>query len=77
MPQITLYLDDATLALVDQAAPACGMSTSRWVVEAVRQYAQHSWPPAVLALAGRFPDFPLRPEAGFEPDAGDVPRLNC
>ncbi len=31
MPQITLYLDDATQALVEQAAKANGLSKSRWV----------------------------------------------
>jgi hypothetical protein len=33
MSQITLYLDDATRALVEQAALADGMSKSRWVAE--------------------------------------------
>jgi uncharacterized protein (DUF1778 family) len=31
MPQITLYLDDATQALVERAAKANGLSKSRWV----------------------------------------------
>jgi len=47
MPQITLYLDDATQALVEQAAQAKG---------------PHEWPQNFLALAGAFADFPLREE---------------
>ena len=44
MGQITVYLDDATQALVDQAAEANGISKSRWVAEAIRRYAAHEWP---------------------------------
>jgi hypothetical protein len=74
MSQITLYLDDATQALVDQAAKAQGLSKSRWVAEIIRKYAAHEWPQDCLALAGRFPDFPLREENGT-PQPADVPRL--
>ena len=38
MSQITLYLDGATQALVDAAAQASGVSKSRWVADAIRQY---------------------------------------
>ena len=48
MPQITLDLDDATQALVDQAAKANGISKSRWVAEAIRRYAAHEWPHGCL-----------------------------
>jgi len=75
MPQITLYLDDATQALVDQAAQANGVSKSRWVARIIRKYAAQEWPQDCLALAGRFADFPLREEAA-EPPASDAPRLN-
>ncbi len=75
MSQITLYLDDSTQALVDQAAVASGMSKSRWVAEAIRQYAQDTWPQAVLTLAGQFPNFPLRPASGSEPAVPDLRRL--
>ena len=74
MSQITLYLDDATQALVEQAAQANGLSKSRWVAEIIRKYAAHEWPRDCLLLAGRLPIFPcakktrpLRP--------ADVPRL--
>ncbi|CAH1202311.1 CopG family transcriptional regulator [Candidatus Nitrotoga sp. BS] len=75
MSQITLYLDDATQALVEQAAQANGLSKSRWVAEMIRKYAAHEWPQDCLALAGRFADFPLREEDSTSLPA-DVPRLN-
>ncbi len=74
MSQISLYLDDATQALVDQAAQANGMSKSRWVAEIIRKYAAHEWPQDCLVLAGRFADFPLREENPTAQPA-DVPRL--
>jgi len=43
MPQITLYLDDATQALVDQAALINGVSKSRWVADIIRKYTSHEW----------------------------------
>jgi len=74
MSQITLYLDDATQALVDQAAAANGVSKSRWVADIIRKYAAREWPKDCLELAGRFPDFPLRDEnTAAQPT--DVPRL--
>lgn len=73
MSQITLHLDDATQALVEQAAQASGLSKSRWVSEMIRKYAAHEWHQDCLALAGRFADFPLREESAASlPD--DVPR---
>ena len=84
MSQITLYLDDATQALVEQAAAASGMSKSRWVAEMVRKYAGHEWPKGFSELAGRFTDFPLRSEGsgtgevdgqGQDRLPADVPRL--
>lgn len=60
MPQISLYLDHATLALVEQAAKANGVSKSLWVADIIRKHAAHNWPQDFLELAGRFVDFPLR-----------------
>ncbi len=74
MSQITLYLDDATQALVDEAARAQGVSKSRWVAEVIRKYAAHEWPQDCLDLAGQFSDFPLREDA-VPLAASDVPRL--
>lgn len=74
MSQITLYLDDATQALVDQAAKAHGLSKSRWATEIIRKYAGHEWPQNCLALAGRFPDFPLCEDSSASLP-NDVPRI--
>jgi hypothetical protein len=72
--QITLYLDDATQALVERAAQANGLSKSRWVAEIIRKYADHEWPQDCIGLAGAFADFPLREESGASPPA-DVLRV--
>jgi hypothetical protein len=74
MSQITLYLDEATQALVEQAALANGVSKSRWVAEIIRKYAAHEWPQDCLDLAGSFPDFPLH-EEGASSVPADVPRV--
>jgi hypothetical protein len=75
MSQITLYLDDATQALVDRGAEANGVSKSRWVAEIIRKYAAHEWPHDCLALAGRFADFPLREQSQIEQPA-DTARVS-
>jgi hypothetical protein len=74
MSQITLYLDEATQALVEQAAAASGMSKSRWVADIIRKHAAHEWPRECLASAGQFADFPLLADAQTAP-APDTPRL--
>ena len=75
MSQITLYLDDATQALVEQAARADGVSKSRWVAEIIRRHTAHEWPQDCLALAGRFADFPLSDVANVGSLSADLPRL--
>lgn len=75
MPRITIHLDDATQALVEQAAKARGLSKSRWVAGIIRKHAAHEWPQDCLALAGRFADFPLRDAEGAKAMTVDVPRL--
>jgi hypothetical protein len=74
MSQITLYLDDATQALVEQAAAANGVSKSRWVADIIRKHAAHEWPQDCLAAAGQFPDFPLRDDGPTSLPA-DAPRI--
>jgi hypothetical protein len=76
MAQITLYLDDAAQALVEQAAKAHGLSKSRWVSELIRKHAAQEWPQDCLRLAGQFPDFPLREEVKVSASSGtDTPRI--
>jgi hypothetical protein len=74
MSQITLYLDDDTQALVEQAAAADGVSKSRWVAEIIRKHAAHEWPRNCLAAAGQFADFPLRDDDQMTLPA-DAPRV--
>lgn len=74
MPRITLYLDDATQALFDEAAKRHGVSKSRWVADIIRRHAAHEWTADCLALAGRFADFPLRTQ-NIATSAADVPGL--
>ena len=76
MPQITLYLDDATQTLVDQAAVANGISKSRWVAEAIRRYAAQEWPQGCLNLAGSFPDFPLVGDSANHAQPADTRRVS-
>ena len=75
MPQITLYLDDATQALVDQAGEANGISKSRWVAEAIRRCAAHEWPHGCLNLAGSFPHFPLIGDSANHAQTEDAQRF--
>ena len=75
MSQITLYLDDATQALVDHAAQANGVSKSRWVADLIRKHAAHEWPKECLALAGKFADFPLIENGGANSMSADASRL--
>jgi hypothetical protein len=73
MSKITIYLDNATQVLVDQAALASGMSKSRWVAEVIRKNDAHEWPKDCLELAGRFADFPLREDNGASGLPSDTP----
>ena len=74
MSQITLYLDDATQALVEQAALDNGVSKSRWVDDIIRKHDGHEWPRAYLDMEGRFAEFPLREEP-VAAGAADVARV--
>jgi hypothetical protein len=74
MSQITLYLDEETQALMEQAAKASGTSKSRWVAELIRAQIRRQWSAAFLDAAGSIPDFPLR-GADAAPEAADLPRI--
>ncbi|MFM9972857.1 MAG: CopG family transcriptional regulator [Burkholderiales bacterium] len=58
MPQLNLYVDEATHQRIKKAAHASGMSLSKWVTEVVREKTASEWPPGVLALAGAWKHFP-------------------
>jgi predicted HicB family RNase H-like nuclease len=44
MAQVTLYMDDDTLARVRAAADAAGLSLSAWVAQVVRDRTRTEWP---------------------------------
>jgi hypothetical protein len=75
MPQITLYLDDETDALVAQAVASSGLSKSRWLAQVIRRHAGNAWPPECRELAGAFADFPLREPAADQALPQDTPRV--
>jgi len=58
MAQVTLYMDDDTLARVRAAAEAAGLSLSAWLTRLARERTRSEWPQEVLALAGAWADFP-------------------
>ena len=73
MPQVTIYLDDQTAALVESAVKKSGLSKSRWIAEAVKEKSGSEWPQAVRNLAGAWKDFPTAEEIR-QMDGIDVPR---
>lgn len=58
MAQITIYLDDQVLELVNAAVRSAKVSKSQWIADAVRARVRKEWPAAVHKLAGSWPDFP-------------------
>ena len=73
VPQLNLYVDEATHVSIKQAAKAAGMSLSKWVSTLVRERTSSEWPPEVLALAGAWKDFP-DPEELRKGYGVDLPR---
>ncbi len=58
MPQLNLYVDEATHLHIKRSAKASGVSLSKWVSALVREQTASEWPPEVLALSGAWKDFP-------------------
>ena len=56
MPQLTIYLDQETQALLDGAVSRSGQSKSGWIASAIRARAGAEWPREVVALAGAWKD---------------------
>lgn len=71
MAQITLYVDDGTLASLRQAAEQRMVSQSQFVADLIRKATASQWPAEVLNLFGSMPEFPLADElrAGQGEDA--------
>ena len=58
MPQLNLYVDEATHLHIKRSAKASGVSLSKWVSALVREKTASEWPAEVLALSGTWKDFP-------------------
>ena len=72
MPQVTLYIDEATDAKARAAAGAAGVSYSRWVADLIRSRTRDEWPESIRGFAGAVPDFPMR---SADEGAADVQRV--
>lgn len=73
LAQVTIYLDDDVLSLLNAASEDSGVSKSRWIAEAIRLRASKEWPAPFLALAGSWNDFPTAEEIR-KSFGTDVPR---
>lgn len=73
MPQLNLYVDEATHLRMKRSAKSAGVSLSRWVTAMVRERTAEEWPADVLALAGAWQDFP-EAEVLRAAQGKDVPR---
>jgi hypothetical protein len=60
--QVTLYMDDETLARMREAAESAGLSMSAWLSQLVRERTRRDWPSEVAALAGAWRDLPTAEE---------------
>ncbi len=58
MSQVTIYLDEKTMATVRAAVESTGVSQSQWIADAIRARIQSEWPASVRTLAGAWPDLP-------------------
>ena len=69
MPQLSLYLDDGTLKMVEKAAKLSNTSISKWVRSKVIQSLENEWPDGYFELFGSTGD------ASFETPA-KLDRIN-
>jgi hypothetical protein len=74
MPQVTLYLDQATAKRLKAAARRAGLSRSRWLAALIREREAGEWPQAVRELAGSWAE--LETARGLRRRTGrDAPRV--
>jgi hypothetical protein len=67
MPKLsatTIDLDESTFAYVERAAKAHGQTREEWITKVIRENVDHDRSAHIRALAGCYPDFPLRDDAG-------------
>jgi len=71
MPQLSLYLDDATMKLVQQNARLEGLSLSRYVSSTIQQVVETpNWPEGYWNLYGSIEDDTFGEPELFSAEAG-------
>jgi hypothetical protein len=71
MPQLSVYLDDDTIAQVKERAKASNISVSKFFANALGTYMSSQWPEGFETLFGSISDetFERRPDMPFSFDA--------
>lgn len=70
MPQLSLYLDNKTLRVVEKRAQARNISVSKYVKEAIEKDINSNWPKHYFTLFGSIKDltFKIPHELDFNSD---------
>jgi hypothetical protein len=71
MPQISLYIDEASLKKIESAAERQHMSISKWVANLIRSHIEPIYPPQFEDLFGSIQDetFAVPEDTPFTADA--------
>jgi hypothetical protein len=71
MPQLSVYLDDDTIAQVKERAKAGNISVSKFFANALDTYMSTQWPEGFETLFGSISDetFERQPDMPFSSDA--------
>ena len=71
MPQLSVYLDDRTIAKIRESAKVSNISVSKLVTNALDKYMSIHWPEGFETLFGSVPDetFQRQPGVSFSYDA--------
>ena len=56
MPQLSIYLDEETAALLEKAVSPSGTSVSKWVRSQIHKSLQQDWPEGYFNLFGSVDD---------------------
>ena len=70
MPQLSVYLDDNTLAQVKESAKTSNISMSKLITNALEKYMSNQWPEGFETLFGSVSDetFQRHPDVRFSSD---------
>ncbi len=70
MPQLSLYLDEATLKMVERAAKISKVSVSKWIRNNLVQSLKREWPDGYFDLYGAISDDTFAAPDPIAADAG-------